>query len=137
MLFNRFYQPDIDLEALEPEPRACTCRRSAELLLRLRWLAILLRSRARSLAVTGGVHDGRRRGEGGDGRRRRRADGLGAAAGTAPHLRLVLDELSDWMEEHEYESLAQMRGSMSLATCPDPAAYERANYMLMLQGRVE
>ena len=43
----------------------------------------------------------------------------------------------DWMEEHEYESLAQMRGSMSLRACPDPAAFERANYMQMLQGRVE
>ena len=50
------------------------------------------------------------------------------------HLRACASELAAWLEEHEYESLEQMQGSMNLARCPDPARYERANYMLMLQG---
>jgi len=54
--------------------------------------------------------------------------------GGPAYLRTVLDEMSTWMEEHEYTSLRQMRGSMSLARCPDPAAFERANYIRVLQG---
>ena len=92
VLFNRFYQPEIDPEglALKSDLRLST---PAELPLRLQWLALL-----------------------------------------RDHVRSVLDEMTAWMEEHVYESLAQLKGSMSLASCPDPAAYERANYMLVLQG---
>jgi dihydroorotate dehydrogenase (fumarate) len=50
------------------------------------------------------------------------------------HLRRVRDEMVNWMHEHDYTSLAQMKGSMSRASCPDPAVYERANYMMMLQS---
>jgi dihydroorotate dehydrogenase (fumarate) len=133
VLFNRFYQPEIDPEglALKSDLRLST---PAELPLRLQWLALLRDHVRGSLAVTGGVHNGR--------------DAVKAVmAGAdavqlvsalvrhgAPRLRSVLDEMTEWMEEHVYESLAQLKGSMSLASCPDPAAYERANYMLVLQG---
>jgi len=133
VLFNRFYQPEIDPEglALKSDLRLST---PAELPLRLQWLALLRDHVRGSLAVTGGVHNGR--------------DAVKAVmAGAdavqlvstlvrhgAPRLRSVLDEMTGWMEEHVYESLAQLKGSMSLASCPDPAAYERANYMLVLQG---
>jgi dihydroorotate dehydrogenase (fumarate) len=133
VLFNRFYQPDIDPEglALRSQLQLST---SAELPLRLQWLA-LLKDRVRcSLAATGGIHDGRDA---------VKAVMAGADAvqlvsellhGGAPRLRTVLTEMIEWMEEHVYESLAQMKGSMSRAACPDPAVYERANYMLVLQG---
>ena len=133
VLFNRFYQPDIDPEGLALHSQL-PLSSSAELPLRLQWLA-LLKDRVRtSLAVTGGVHNGR--------------DAIKAVmAGAdavqlvstlirygAPRLRTVLDEMTAWMDEHVYESLAQLKGSMSRASCPDPAVYERANYMLVLQG---
>jgi dihydroorotate dehydrogenase (fumarate) len=133
ILFNRFYQPDIDIEALEVIPRL-ELSTSSELLLRLRWLAILADRVRCSLAVTGGVHDA--------------ADAVRAVMAGAHavqmvsallrrgpgYLRMVLDELRAWMGEHEYTSLEQMRGSMSLARSPDPAAFERANYIRVLQG---
>lgn len=133
VLFNRFYQPDLDPEELRVVP-SLQLSRSSELLLRLRWLAILAPQVKASLAVTGGIHSG-----------------LGAvkavmagahavqvvssllARGPA-YIRTLREEMTAWMEEHEYQSLEQMRGSMSLATCPDPSVYERANYMLVLQG---
>lgn len=133
ILFNRFYQPDIDIEQLEVTPRL-ELSNSSELLLRLRWLAILSEKVRCSLAVTGGVHTARDA---------IRAIMAGAHAvqmvsallrGGPAYLRAVLDEMSTWMEEHEYTSLRQMRGSMSLARCPDPAAFERANYIRVLQG---
>ena len=133
ILFNRFYQPDIDIEQLEVTPRL-ELSNSSELLLRLRWLAILSEKVRCSLAVTGGVHTARDA---------IRAIMAGAHAvqmvsallrGGPAYLRTVLDEMSTWMEEHEYTSLRQMRGSMSLARCPDPAAFERANYIRVLQG---
>jgi dihydroorotate dehydrogenase (fumarate) len=133
VLFNRFYQPEIDPEglALKSDLRLST---PAELPLRLQWLALLRDHVRGSLAVTGGVHNGR--------------DAVKAVMAGAdavqlvstlvrhgvPRLRSVLDEMTEWMEEHVYESLAQLKGSMSLGSCPDPAAYERANYMLVLQG---
>jgi dihydroorotate dehydrogenase (fumarate) len=134
VLFNRFYQPDIDPEGLALRSQL-PLSTPAELPLRLQWLA-LLKDRVRtSMAVTGGVHDGR--------------DAVKAVmAGAdavqlvstlmrhgAPRLRVVLDEMRAWMEEHVYESLAQLKGSMSRSSCPDPAVYERANYMLTLQGQ--
>jgi dihydroorotate dehydrogenase (fumarate) len=133
VLFNRFYQPDIDIEALEVLP-TLQLSNSSELRLRLRWLAILHGSIDASLAVSGGVHTA--------------ADAIKAIMAGADavqmvaallkhgpeHLGVVLGEMTRWLEEHEYESLDQLRGSMSLQHCPDPAAFERANYMRILQG---
>lgn len=133
VLFNRFYQPDIDVERLVVE-RSLHLSRSRELLLRLRWLAILSPQIRTSYAVTGGVH--------------KAVDAVKALMSGAHAVQMVSAlltqgparlhairvELARWLQEHEYESVAQMQGSMSLATCPDPAAYERANYMLMLQS---
>ena len=133
VLFNRFYQPDIDIEELQVR-RALRLSHSSELPLRLRWLAILSGRIKASLAVSGGVHT--------------LVDVIqsvmtGAHAvqvvsallqrGPA-YLGVLRQELTKWLEEHEYDSLRQMQGSMNLASCPDPRAYERANYMLMLQG---
>jgi dihydroorotate dehydrogenase (fumarate) len=133
VLFNRFYQADIDVEELEVE-RALHLSNSSELLLRLRWLAILSPRLHASLAVSGGVHTP--------------VDAVKAVMTGADAVQVVsallergpgyLAELrrgvAEWLEEHEYDSLAQMRGSMNLATCPDPAAFERANYMQLLQS---
>jgi dihydroorotate dehydrogenase (fumarate) len=133
VLFNRFYQPDIDVEALEVVPRLHLSG-SAELLLRLRWMAILSGRLRASLAVSGGVHT---------------AQDVVKAVMTGAHaaqmvsallrqgpdyLRTVRIALERWMEEHGYESLQQMQGSMSLLRCPNPAAFERANYMRILQS---
>jgi dihydroorotate dehydrogenase (fumarate) len=133
VLFNRFYQPDIDPEDLQVT-RSLHLSDSSELPLRLRWLAVLSGRVSASLAVTGGVHTA--------------LDAVKAVM-TGAHavqmvsallrrgpgyLRAVRAEMEAWMEAHEYESLAQMRGSMNLLVCPDPHAYERANYMLMLQS---
>lgn len=133
VLFNRFYQPDIDIEALEAKPTLHLSDNS-ELLLRLRWLAILSGRVRASLAVTGGVHSA--------------VDAIKAIMAGAhavqmvsallqngpEHLTRIRDQVSHWLEEHEYVSLAQMRGSMDLERSPDPAAFERANYMRVLQG---
>lgn len=132
VLFNRFYQPDIDPESLEAVSRLHLSD-SHELLLRLRWLAILSGHVRASLAATGGVHtavDAVKAVMSG-------ADAVQMVAallihGTA-HLTAVRDGLSQWLEEHEYESLEQARGSMSLRRCPDPEAFERGNYMKILQ----
>ena len=133
VLFNRFLQPDIDLEHLAAE---ATLRLSSpiELLVRLRWLAILHGQVSVPMAVSGGVHSA--------------MDAMKAVAAGASavqmvsallmngpeHLNAVREEMIHWMEEHEYESLQQMLGSMSLKKCPSPLAFTRANYMRMLQG---
>ena len=133
MVFNRFYQADIDVEELEVE-RSLHLSDPSELLLRLRWLAILSSQRKLSLAATGGVHSA--------------VDAVKAVMCGANAVQVVsallvhgperLAELRrdfvDWLEEHEYESVEQMRGSMNLARSPDPAAFERANYMHILQS---
>ena len=133
VIFNRFYQADIDVEELEVE-RTLHLSDSSELLLRLRWLAVLSATVETSLAVTGGVHSS--------------LDAIKAVMTGADAVQLVSAlfrrgpeyltgirrRVEEWLVEHEYESLDQMRGSMSLARCPDPAAYERANYMHILQG---
>jgi dihydroorotate dehydrogenase (fumarate) len=133
VLFNRFYQPEIDIELLEVSPRL-ELSTSSELLLRLRWLAVLRDRVAASLAVTGGVHtatDAIKAIMAG-------ADAVQMVSALLRHgpdyLRAVRADLETWMREHDYQSLAQMRGSMSLARCPDPAAFERANYVRVLQG---
>ena len=132
LLFNRFYQPDIDVTQLEV--LRVNLSDSSELLLRLRWLAILFGSIDASLAATGGVHTGidvvKAMMAG--------ADAVQMVSALLHHgpayLRDFREELAQWMEENEYHSLKQMQGSMSLYRCPDPRAYERANYMKILQS---
>jgi len=133
VLFNRFYQPDIDVENLEVAP-TLKLSDSSELLLRLRWLAILTGKVKCSLAASGGVHSP--------------VDAVKAIMAGADavqvvsallthgprHLKVLVDGLSGWMDEHEYTSLAQLHGSMSHANSPNPQAIERANYMRILQS---
>lgn len=133
VLFNRFYQPQIDVEELEVVPELHLSD-SSELLLRLRWLAVLAGRVGCSLAASGGVHaplDAVRAVMAG-------ADAVQMVSSLllhgADHLRVVREGLEQWMEAHEYESIAQMRGSMSHSRCPDPAAFERGNYMRILQS---
>lgn len=134
-LFNRFYQPDFDLEALEVVP-SLTLSSSYEILLRLHWVAILFGRVRADLAVTGGVHTGE--------------DVLKAMMAGArvtmmtsalltrgvEHLAAVLGEVRAWMEAHEYESIRQMQGSMSHRAVAEPAAFERANYLKVLSSYV-
>jgi dihydroorotate dehydrogenase (fumarate) len=133
VLFNRFYQPEIDLESLEVV-RAIHLSTSAELQLRLRWLAILSGRLRASLAVTGGVHTA-------DDAVKAVMAGAHAVqmvssllARGPEHLKEVREAMAQWLEYHEYESLRQMQGSMSLLRCNDPRAYERVNYVRMLQS---
>ena len=132
VLFNRFYQPDIDVEALEVAPRL-QLSDSSELLLRVRWLAILAGQVRSSMAVTGGVHTGL------DAIKALMAGASGVQIVSAilhhgpDRLKQIYEEMVRWMEDHEYESVNQMIGSMSLQKCPDPAAFERANYTRILQ----
>lgn len=133
VLFNRFYQADIDPEILEAVPRLHLSD-SSDLLLRLRWLAILAGVVRGSLAVTGGVHEP--------------IDAVKAVMAGADavqmvsallrhgpeHLAHVRREFERWGDEHEYASIGQMRDSMSLSRCPDPAAFERGNYLRTLQS---
>jgi len=132
VLFNRFYQPDINLEELSVES-SLSLSTSADLLLRLRWLAVLHGRVKGSLAVTGGVHTP--------------ADALKAVMAGArgvqvvsallkhgpAHIKTLVDGVRVWLEQHEYESLEQARGSLSLERSPNPAAFERAQYMRLLQ----
>ncbi|HYV42080.1 MAG TPA: dihydroorotate dehydrogenase-like protein [Thermoanaerobaculia bacterium] len=133
VIFNRFYQPDIDIEALDVLPTV-RLSDSGDLLLRLRWLAILSGRVRCSLAVTGGVHTA------GDAIKAVMAGAhaiqmVSALLRRGPeHLRRVREEMSQWMEEHGYDSLRQMQGSMSLANSGNPGALERANYMRILQS---
>ena len=137
VLFNRFYQPDIDAENLETEPRLYLSS-PTELLLRLRWLAILSGQRPVSFAASGGVHNA--------------VDAVKAVMAGAHAVQMVSvllrrgpetllrvrADLSRWLEEHGYESLRQMQGSMSYGRGANPAANERSNYMRILQSwRVE
>jgi len=132
LLFNRFYQPDIDVEQLEVLRVALSS--PAELLLRLRWLAILSGRVRPSLGATGGVHSAV------DAVKAVMAGAHGVQMVSAllqrgpAYLRQVRDDLARWLEAHEYESLAQMQGSMSLLRCDKPKMYERANYMKILDS---
>jgi dihydroorotate dehydrogenase (fumarate) len=133
VLFNRFYQPDLDLDTLEPLPRLALST-SEELRLPLRWIAILRGQLQASLAATSGVHH---------------ADDvlkvLFAGADVAMlasalllhgpgHLSQLEREISAWLEEREYASVRQLRGSVSRNAVPDPTAYERANYLRTLRS---
>jgi len=133
VLFNRFYQPDIDADQLAAT-RTLHLSDSSELLLRLHWIAILSGQVRSSLAVTGGVHtayDVVRSTMAG-------AHATQMVSGLLKHgplrIQTVLTDLREWMKEHEWSSLAEMRGNMNLSRVPDADAYERANYMLMLQS---
>lgn len=132
VIFNRFYQPDIDLEELEVV--RINLSDSSELLLRLRWLAILSAQVKTSLAVTGGVHTA----EDAIKSVMTGAHAVQIVAALLTHgpmtLQAIKQQMIEWLVEHEYESLKQMQGSMNLDHCPDPKAYERANYMQMLQS---
>jgi len=132
LLFNRFYQPDIDVEQLEV--LRVNLSSPSELLLRLRWLAVLSGRVRPSLGATGGVHTAI------DAVKAVMAGAHGVQMVSAllqrgpEHLRQVRDDLAHWLEVHEYESLAQMQGSMNLLRCDNPKMYERANYMKILSS---
>jgi dihydroorotate dehydrogenase (fumarate) len=133
VLFNRFYQPDFDLESLEVVPRLVLSN-SYELLLRLHWVAILYGHIRAGLAVTGGVH-------GAEDVLKAMMAGAQVAMMTSALLKRGVDYFSEvlavmklWMEEHEYESIQQMRGSMAMRAVPDPAFFERANYLRVLSS---
>jgi dihydroorotate dehydrogenase (fumarate) len=133
VLFNRFYQPDFDLEELEVVPNLVLSS-SIEMRLPLRWIAILYGRVPVDFAMTGGVHTG--------------TDVLKAAMAGASVTTIaseflqkgasrtgeILNEITTWMEEHEYVSIQQMKGSMSQQAVAEPAAFERANYMKVLSS---
>jgi dihydroorotate dehydrogenase (fumarate) len=133
VLFNRFYQSDVDLEALEVRPRLHLSS-PRELLLRLRWLAALSGRVRAALAATGGVHSaedvvkavlcG--------------ADAVQVVSVLLRHgperLASLRRGLAEWLERHECDALADLKGTLSLERCPDPAAFERAQYLWLLQG---
>jgi dihydroorotate dehydrogenase (fumarate) len=133
VLFNRFYQPDLDLETLEVEPRLVLSN-SNELRLPLRWVAILYGRLAADLAITTGVHTSEDV-----------LKGLMAGAKVTMmasellqngvrRIKEILNEIETWMDKREYASVAQMIGSMSQQHCAQPAAFERANYMKVLDS---
>ena len=133
VLFNRFYQPDFDLENLEVTPHLVLSN-SDDLRLPLRWVAILYGRLQTDLAITSGIHSAHDV-----------IKGLMAGAKVTMmasellqngvrRIAQVLNELVAWLTEHEYESVMQMIGSMSQKHCAEPAAFERANYMKMLQS---
>jgi dihydroorotate dehydrogenase (fumarate) len=133
VIFNRFYQPDFDLENLEVVPNLILSK-PFELLLRLHWVAILYGHIHADLAITGGVHTAH--------------DVLKAMMAGAKvammtsvllregidHLKTIHADLLTWMVEHEYESIRQMQGSLSQQKVAEPAAFERANYMKVLSS---
>lgn len=133
VLFNRFYQPDFDLESLEVVPNLVLSN-SSELLTRLHWVGILYGRIRADMAITGGVHTAQ------DVLKCMMA-GARVAMMTSALLRQGIDyaarleeDLIRWMEEHEYESIRQMQGSMSVQRVADPAAFQRANYMRVLSS---
>jgi dihydroorotate dehydrogenase (fumarate) len=133
VIFNRFYQPDLDIEELDvvPNLRLST---ADELRLRLRWLAILSSQVELSLAATGGAHNA--------------VDVIKAVMAGAhavqmvsallihgpEHITRTLEAIDFWLSEHEYESLRQMQGSMNMSKVPEPDKLTRANYMKMLDS---
>ena len=133
VFFNRFYQPDFDLESFEVTPQLVLSN-SNELRLPLRWVAILFGRLGVDLAITSGIHTSQDV-----------IKGLMAGAKVTMmasellqngirRIGQVLNELVTWLNEHEYESVTQMIGAMSQKHCAEPAAFERANYMKMLQS---
>ena len=128
VLFNRFYQPDIDLEALEVKPNILLSTPMA-MRLPLRWIALLHGRIHGSLAATSGIH--------------RACDVLKMILAGAdvtmlcstvlrhgvPQIALIERDLTQWLEEHDYESVKQIKGSLSQKNCAEPTAFERAQYM--------
>jgi dihydroorotate dehydrogenase (fumarate) len=132
VIFNRFYQPDIDIEELEATHRL-DLSNSTELRLRLRWAAILYGHLNADVAISGGVHTVEDI---------VKAIMCGATVTQVvssllkygpSHIGGMISGLGHWLEDHEYDSLDQMRGSMSHKNCPDPSVFERANYLRVLQ----
>jgi dihydroorotate dehydrogenase (fumarate) len=133
VLFNRFYQPDLDIQGLEVVP-SLTLSKSRELRLPLRWVAILYGRVPADLAITSGVHN--------------HIDVLKSLMAGAKvtmmasallrkgpgRITKILTRMGQWMAEHEYESVTQMQGSMSQQSVAEPAVFERANYMKFLQS---
>lgn len=132
VLFNRFYQPDIDIETLEVRPNLLLST-PQDIRLPLRWIAILYGTLPVDFAATSGIHTA--------------ADVLKmmmVGANTTmlvsvliqhgiDHLRTLDQALCQWLEGHEYESIQQLQGSMSQVNCPDPSAFERVQYIEALQ----
>jgi dihydroorotate dehydrogenase (fumarate) len=134
VLFNRFYQPDFDLEELEIV-HSLDLSTSAELRLPLRWISILYGKLNADLALTSGVHTSR------DVLKAMMAGAQVAMLasellwdGSPQRVKEILDQAKIWMEEHEYTSIKQMQGSMSQKAVKDPSAFERANYMKVLNS---
>ncbi len=133
VLFNRFYQPDLDLEEMEVLPKL-QLSDPTELLLRLRWLAIISPQVNLSLAASGGVHDS--------------LDALKALfAGASAvqvvsvllrhgprYLSVMLNGMRSWLAEHGYSGVQEVQGVMNLRHCPEPSSFERANYIRILQA---
>jgi len=127
VLFNRFYQPDIELETLEISPNVLLSTPMA-MRLPMRWIALLHGRIGANLAATGGIH--------------RATDALKMLMAGADvtmlcsvllrrgieHIRIIEREMREWLDDHEYESVEQIKGIMSQMNCPDPAAFERAQY---------
>jgi dihydroorotate dehydrogenase (fumarate) len=133
VLFNRFYQPDIDLEELEIKPNVFLSS-AHELRLPLTWIGILYGRIRANLAATTGVH-------GSEDVIKLLMVGADVTMLCSTllrhgigHLRHIEQGVRKWMEEHEYESVHQMQGSMSQLRCPDPGAFERAQYMRAVKG---
>jgi dihydroorotate dehydrogenase (fumarate) len=133
VLFNRFYQPDLDLEQLKVVPHLVLSN-SNELRLPLRWTAILHGLIPVDIAVTSGVHTH-------EDVLKAMMAGARVAQTASELLRMgpgriseILSDMERWMDEHEYESIAQMQGSMSQKNVTEPAAFERANYMKVLNS---
>ncbi len=131
VLLNRFYQPDFDLEELEVVPHLVLSQ-SYELRLPLRWIAILYGRVQTDFALTSGVHTA-------EDVLKAMMAGANVAMTTSAllengvgRLMHILNDLEEWMVEHEYESIEQMRGSMSQQAVTEPAAFERANYIRAL-----
>lgn len=133
VLFNRLYQPDFDLEKLDVVP-SLELSTPSTLRIRLRWTAIIWGHTSADIAVSGGVHSGS------DVLKCMMAGAKVAMVASSilrhgnDHVRVMLDELTHWMEEHEYDSIRLMQGSMSQRACADPSAFERANYMRVLRS---
>jgi len=136
VLFNRFYQPDFDLEELEVVPNL-ELSTSSDLRLPLRWISILFGQIDADFALTSGVHTSK------DVLKSMMAGAKVAMMASellhngVQRVPAILAELQKWMQEHEYESIKQMQGSMSQQSVAEPAAFERANYMKVLNSWID
>ena len=133
VLFNRFYQPDFDLENLEVAPRLVLSN-SNELRLPLRWVAILYGRVNADLAITSGIHTSQDVIKGLMAGARVTMMASELLQNGVRRIGQVRNEVVTWLTEREYESVTQMIGAMSQKHCAEPAAFERANYMKMLQS---